>query len=94
VYLVRSKITGVVMALKRVDKATIKNYQCLMTQFHERKNLIRMGNNMHTVNLHACFESRTHFNFLMEYYPGGELFLHLVNAQERLRSSQVKLYFC
>lgn len=34
VYLVRSKITGAVMALKRVEKATIRNYQSLMTQFH------------------------------------------------------------
>jgi hypothetical protein len=26
-----------------------------MTQFRERKNLIRMGTNPHTVNMHACF---------------------------------------
>lgn len=66
-----------------------------MTQFRERKNLIRMGTNNHTVNLHACFESKNHFNFLMDYYPGGELFLHLSSADQKpLTMSQIKHYFC
>jgi serine/threonine protein kinase len=33
VYLVRSRITGALMALKRVAKEHIVNYQGLMTQF-------------------------------------------------------------
>lgn len=53
-----------------------------------------MGSNNHTVNLHACFESRWHFNFLMDYYPGGELFLHLNRREPLLRTCQIKHYFC
>lgn len=43
------------MALKRVSKYAIDNYESLMSQFRERKNLIKMGVNVHTVNMHACF---------------------------------------
>lgn len=53
--------------------------------------MIRLGSNSYTVTLHATFESREHFNFLMDYYPGGELFLHL---GERLSMNDIKRYFC
>ena len=59
------------MALKRVAKDSIVNYEGLMTQFKERKIMMRLGTNLHTTLLHATFESRSHFNFLMEYCPGG-----------------------
>jgi serine/threonine protein kinase len=91
---VRSRITGCVLALKRVSKEGITNYNALMTQFRERKNMIRLGSNPHTVTLHATFESREHFNFLLDYYPGGELFLHLTEPKKKLTLSDVKRYFC
>lgn len=42
--------------------------------------------------LHASFESERHLNFLLEYYPGGELFLHL--QRRRFSEHEAKLYFC
>jgi protein-serine/threonine kinase len=77
VYLVRSKVTGCILALKRVCKETIKTYNLLMALFRERKCMVQLGSNPFTVIFHAAFESTNHFNFLLDYCPGGELFLHL-----------------
>lgn len=43
-------------------------------------------------SLHATFESAHHLNFLMDFYPGGELFFHL--QQRRLSEEESKFYFC
>ena len=51
----RSRTTGSVLALKRVRKDSIRDYNALMTQFRERKNMIKLGVNLHTVTLHASF---------------------------------------
>lgn len=42
--------------------------------------------------LHCSFESERHLNFLLEYYPGGELFLHL--QRRRFSEHEARLYFC
>lgn len=93
----RSRTSGSVLALKRVRKDSIRDYNALMTQFRERKNMIKLGVNPHTVTLHASFESRAHFNFLIDYCPGGELFFHLQGLAEegrRLDEHHTRLYFC
>ena len=82
------------MALKRVPKHNITNYDGLMTQFKERKIMMRLGLNPHTTVLHATFESSAHFNFLMEYCPGGEMFCHLNKEETKLTASQIRTYFC
>jgi serine/threonine protein kinase len=55
VYLVRSRVSGCILALKRVRKDTITTYNSLMTQFRERKSMIQLGSNPYTVTLHAAF---------------------------------------
>lgn len=94
VYLVRSKVTGYVMALKRVRKDTLTNYNSLMTLFRERKSMVQLGSNPYTVTIHAAFQSINHFNFLLDYCPGGELFLHLLAKKPKLTMNEVKHYFC
>lgn len=42
--------------------------------------------------LHASFESERHLNFLLEFYPGGEMFFHL--QRQRLSEEEAKVYFC
>jgi len=42
----------------------------------EKELLIKL-NHTFLVKLHATFESQKHLNFLLEFYPGGELFYHL-----------------
>lgn len=44
-----------------------------------------------TVKLYASFESLQHLNFLLEFYPGGEMFYHL--QQRRLTEAEARLYF-
>lgn len=65
-----------------------------MTQFRERKSMIQLGTNPYTVTLHAAFESVNHFNFLLDYCAGGELFLHLTSKEHELSINEVKHYFC
>lgn len=65
-----------------------------MTQFRERKSMVQLGTNPYTVTLHAAFESVNHFNFLLDYCAGGELFLHLTSKEHELTLNEVKHYFC
>ncbi len=42
--------------------------------------------------LYASFESEKFLNFVLEFYPGGELFYHL--QRQKMSESEAKLYFC
>lgn len=77
VFLVRSRVTGYLFALKRIKKDSFENFQDILSLSREQKILKNLPTNNHTVKFHACFESVNHFNFLLEFYPGGELFVHL-----------------
>ena len=41
--------------------------------------------------MHASFESEKYLNFLLEFYPGGELFFHL--QKKRLSENAAKFIF-
>lgn len=71
VYLVRSRVTGYLFAMKRIKKQSFGNYQDFVSLGREQKILKNLPANNHTVKFHACFESVDHFNFLLEFYPGG-----------------------
>lgn len=92
VYLVRNRVTGYLFALKRIKKNSLENYQDLMSINREQKILKTLPPNNHTVKFHASFQSVDHINFLLEFYPGGELFVHL--TKEKLCEKDYKLYFC
>lgn len=77
VYLVRSRITGYLFALKRIKKQSVQQFQDMLSLRREQKILKGLDFNNHTVKFHASYESVEHFNFLLEFYPGGELFVHL-----------------
>lgn len=66
----------------------------MISLFGERKSMIQLGTNPYTVTLHASFESANHFNFLLDYCPGGEMFLHISSQNRRLTLDEMRLYFC
>lgn len=79
-----------------MKKDKLENYKSLMMIFGERKIMVQLGSNPYTATIHAAFESVSHFNFLLDYCPGGELYLHL-SAKERrvkLTLNDIKHYFC
>jgi len=43
----------------------------------EKDLLLKLKNNKFFVQLYSTFESYSHLNFLLEFYPGGELFFHM-----------------
>ena len=47
----------------------------------EKKILMNLPENNHTIKYFASFESTYHFNFLIEYCPGGELYTHLKDGK-------------
>ena len=65
VYLVRSRVTGYLFALKRIKKDSFQHYQDLISLTREQKILKCLPPNSHTVKFHGSFESADHFNFLL-----------------------------
>lgn len=93
VYLVRRKKNGQLYALKQVDKDYFIEFKRMEQILREKKILSEVVSDFPFVSLlHASFESERHLNFLLEYYPGGELFLHL--QRRRFNEHEAKLYFC
>ena len=39
--------------------------------------MTELKDNPYTAKFHCSFESAHHLNFILEFYPGGELFYHL-----------------
>lgn len=92
VFLVRSRITGQIFAMKRLKKESLKSEETFKSIFREQKILRTLPASNHTVKFHASFESLDHFNFLLDFYPGGELFVHL--TKKKLSAADAKIYFC
>jgi len=60
-----------------IDKQYLNNYKKFEYLFRERKILIELSQCDFVAQLFTSFESSSYFNFLFEYYPGGEIFFHL-----------------
>lgn len=93
VYLVRSRVSGNLFALKRLKKSSLKYDQDFKSVCREQKILKNLPLNNYTVKFHGSFESIDHFNFILDFYPGGELFVHL-NQGRVLSEKDTKIYFC
>lgn len=57
VYLVRSRITGYLFALKRIKKQSVQQFQDMLSLRREQKILKTLDFNNHTVKFHASYES-------------------------------------
>lgn len=76
VSLVRYMKTGHLFALKQIPKPLLQDPRRLKQIMVERDVLNRLDCPF-LADLICAFESENFLNFLMEYYPGGELFFHL-----------------
>ena len=76
VSLVRYMKTGHLFAIKQIPKALLQDprrYKQIMVE----RDVLNKLNCPFLAVLISAFESENFLNFLMEYYPGGELFFHL-----------------
>lgn len=74
-----------------IKKSHLSDFKRIEQLLRERKILKEANDNNFIATLHACFESDNHLNFLLEFYPGGELFFHL--QTKRLKEHEAKFYF-
>ncbi|XP_077416727.1 serine/threonine-protein kinase N1-like [Vanacampus margaritifer] len=67
-----------VKALKKSDVVTRDEVDSLMSEKRILE-LIRTRRHPFLVQLHACFQTREHVCFLMDFLPGGDLMIHIHN---------------
>lgn len=91
VYLVRHKVTSKLFALKQVKKSMLNEKRRLDQIILEKDVMLDLKHPL-IAELKATFESAHHLNFLMDFYPGGELFFHL--QQRRFNEEESRYYFC
>lgn len=92
VFLVRHRGTGRLYALKQIEKTYFVEFKRMEQVLREKKIMAEIINDFPFVaKLYASFESDKHLNFLLEFYPGGEMFFHL--QKRRLTENEAKLYF-
>lgn len=77
-------------ALKQILKSSIEDQRRFEQIILEQKLLIKLDHPF-LVKLAATLESENHLNFLIEFYPGGELFYHL--QRQRLSEQESKFFF-
>ncbi|XP_061672306.1 serine/threonine-protein kinase N2-like [Syngnathoides biaculeatus] len=81
VLLAELKPTGrlyAVKALKKSDVVTRDEVDSLMSEKRILE-LIRTRRHPFLVQLHACFQTREHVCFLLDFLPGGDLMIHIHN---------------
>lgn len=92
VFLVRHRPTGKLFALKQIDKNYFVEFKLIEQVLREKKIMAEiLADIPFVVKLHASFESCHHLNFLLEFYPGGEMFFHL--QSRRLTEAEARIYF-
>ena len=90
VSLVRYMRTGHLFAIKQIPKPLLQDPRRLKQIMVERDVLNKL-NCPFLADLICAFESENFLNFLMEYYPGGELFFHLKKL--KFTEEIAKFYF-
>lgn len=76
---VRRKDTGEIFAMKVIPKEKFQKCQAEVYVFEEKNILIEMENlfvvlAFDQVDLHMIFQTNKHIFFVMDFYPGGDLF--------------------
>ena len=78
VFLVRHRGTGRLYALKQIEKNYFVEFKRMEQVLREKKIMSELISEFpYVAKLYASFESDKHLNFLLEFYPGGEMFFHL-----------------
>lgn len=72
VQLAKDKQDGHLVALKSINKSTIKNDKEVAQLWEERNILARRSESPFVVHMEAAFQTATHLVFVLEYHPGGD----------------------
>ena len=91
VTLVRKKDTGILYAMKSIEKQRVLQ-EITVSQILSEKIILSSINHPFICKMFWAFQSRKKLHIVMEYYPGGELYHHL----KRVRSfseDHAKFYF-
>lgn len=72
VQLAKDKSDGHLVALKSINKSTIKNDKEVAQLWEERNILARRSESPFLVHMEAAFQTATHLVFVLEYHPGGD----------------------
>lgn len=76
VFLVRKKSSGLMYAMKVLDKNMLTDQRKLKQIENERK-IMNLINHPFIVKLYWAFQTNTTLNFVMDFCVGGELFYRL-----------------
>ncbi|XP_057687211.1 serine/threonine-protein kinase N2-like isoform X1 [Corythoichthys intestinalis] len=81
VLLAEMKPTGCLYAVKALKKTEVVSRDEVDSLMSEKRilELIRMQRHPFLVQLHACFQTREHVCFLLDFLPGGDLMIHIHN---------------
>ena len=88
---VRKKDTGMLYAIKTMDKHFIRKEEKVSQVLTERRIMIR-ARHPFIVKLHWAFQTQNKLHLVMDLCPGGELFFHLHNIG-RFNEKQARFYF-
>lgn len=91
VFVVQSKTTKKMLALKRLSKDKIKNHPNTALFTAERNCMIDCKAAKWLISIHTTFQTPSHIFFLMDFYPGGD-FLSLLSKLDTLSDGYIKFY--
>lgn len=91
VTLVRKKDTGILYAMKSVEKfKALKS--STVAQLVAEKEILSKVDHPFVAKMHWAFHTRNKFHIILDYYPGGELFFHLKKVRS-FSEDQSRFYF-
>lgn len=90
VFLARFKGDGLFYAMKVISKSFIAKNKKHQLILNERNIMAETSHPMHS-KLHWAFESKNSIIFVMDYYPGGELF-GLIKRFRRMNETMARFY--
>jgi protein-serine/threonine kinase len=92
VYLVRNVCTGMLYAMKVLDKEKIISKNLTIYALTER-NVLSQINHPFMVSLHFAFQSNEKLFLILDYCPGGDLARHL-SVEKKFSEARSKVYLC
>eukprot|EP01041_Mallomonas_annulata_P012602 gene12602-26528_t len=92
VRLVKLKQTEVYVAIKSISKDFVKKHHDERHIAYEKEILLKMHSNF-CMRLFGTFQDDRELHFIMEYFPGGELFRHLSLQSEDAFPAEVSRFY-
>ena len=88
---VRKKDTGMIYALKSIEKRKILQENLKIHIMAERE-ILSSVKSPFVAKLRWAFQTKNKLHFVMDFYPGGELYTHLKSIKQ-FTEDQAKFYF-